>query len=145
MRVNGILIGFLLLIATGIEPGKLQALEKLDNNYRIVVGDNVNIRSEQNEKSLVVAKIYIATKVQILKRTNKKIKIGDKEGEWVFIDARYYKKGTRETVKGWVFDYYLADLDVFEKMNSYKNCSIEGMIGDYLLSYEFYKDGTYKR
>lgn len=145
MKKGIVLFSFLLLVTSVIKNVKLYSVEKLDNNYRIVVGENVNIRSEQNEKSLAIGKIYIATKIQILKKTNTKIKIGDKVGEWVFIDARYYKKGTDETIKGWVFDYYLADLDVFEKMNSFKNCKIEGSIGDYVMSYEFCKDGTYKR
>lgn len=123
----------------------LLGLNKLDNDYRIVVGDNVNLRSDDNEKSQVIGKIDIATKVRVLKRTNKKVKVGDKEGEWVYIDSRFFKKGTNETVKGWVFDYYLADLDVFKKIDTYRECKIEGMIGDYLLSYEFYKDASYKR
>jgi hypothetical protein len=116
------------------------------SNSLIVVGDNVNLRQEPSPNSPIVFKLYLTKTVRVVKRTDKKITIDNKSGEWVYVDTGSFKKDSLdETIKGWVFDYYLADLNVFEKINSYKNCSIEGVVGDYLLSYEFYKDGTYKR
>ncbi|PKL35371.1 MAG: hypothetical protein CVV44_21410 [Spirochaetae bacterium HGW-Spirochaetae-1] len=116
-----------------------------ENEFVIAIADNINVRSEPTTSSSILSKVYITKQVMILKRKGKKIKLGDIEGEWIFIDTRSYAKGTKSTVKGWAFDYYFAKINDFKKMDSFKSCSIEGVVGDYLLSYKFNDNGAYKR
>jgi uncharacterized protein YgiM (DUF1202 family) len=122
-----------------------QDIKELEKNYYIVVGENVNIRTEPNQNSKIISRLDIARKVQIIKKSNTKVKIGDLDGEWVYIDSGIYGNKLGETVKGWIFDYYLAPVKEFKKINSICEFNIEGWVGDYLLSYAVNKSGTYKR
>lgn len=115
------------------------------NNSLIVVGDNVNLRIEPHSSSRIVFKLYITKTVRVLQRTGRKVTIDDKLGEWIYVDTGSYKKGSLdETIKGWVFNYYLADFEVFKPVDKFRDCSIEGMVGDAIIVYEIFKDGTYK-
>jgi hypothetical protein len=80
------------------------------------------------------------------KKSENQTKIEGIQGKWVFVDTGLYLDSTYETIaKGWVFDYYLADLNDFKKVKSFQKCFIEGWSGDYFLSYQFNEDGTYTR
>ena len=118
---------------------------KILEKIYVVVGDNINIRTEPDIKSNILNKLRIGQTVKILKRTNKKIKIGDDIGEWVYIDPSMFKKGTTELLKGWIFDKYLAQFKDFKVITDFANCKIDDYEGDWLFSYEIYKNGTYKR
>lgn len=133
-------INFSLLFSQDIIP------DFLGKDVGIVVGDHVNVRKEPNLSSDIVFKQNIATKVIIITRSNKRINVDGKEGEWVYIDTRYYSDNNiTETIKGWVFDYYISDLSNFKRMDNSNECYIEAWSGDYLFSLQINKDGTYKR
>jgi len=143
---NIILIIFIINFFLNQEKVNPQELKSKLNNFVIICGDKVNVRAEPNVNAKVLECLSICKDVILLKKSGKKEKIGKIEGKWAYIDTRYYKDDKHEeTLKGWVFDYYLADLKNFKRVTSFIECKIEGWSGDYLLSYKFYKDGTYKR
>ena len=118
----------------------------IGDNIYIVVGDYVNVREEPTQTSKVIFKQRIATIVSVLKRINKKVTIDKNDGEWVFIDTKYFKTiGDSETAKGWVFDYYLSDLSNFKRMESSIECYMEYWAGDSLFSIQINNNGTYIR
>jgi hypothetical protein len=118
--------------------------KQLENIY-IVIGNSINIRSDSDIKSDVMGILKIGQTVKVIKRINKKVKIGNDIGEWVYIDPGIFKKGTTEILKGWVFDKYLARFSDFKIVSDFMNCKLEGYEGDWLLSYEIKRNGTYKR
>lgn len=116
----------------------------LYNRY-IVIGENVNIRSNATIQASLIGSLKKGHTVKVIKRSGIKEKVENKIGEWVYIDPGIYKKGTTELLKGWVFDRYLAQFNDFTIVKNFFNCKIEGYEGDWLLSYIISKDGTYKR
>jgi hypothetical protein len=106
------------------------------NEINIIIGDNVNVREKPDIKSKSICKLRLGDSIKIIKRTGKKEKIGDLEGEWIFVD-------TFQSSKGWIFSYYVACVDDFKRVRIFINCTIEGYIGDYYLYYKFNRDGTY--
>jgi len=119
---------------------------ELSNNYLIIVGDNVNIRIEPNIKSEIILKLNIGDKVKVLKRLNNKIIINGAEGIWIYIDScRYKNDNLDETIKGWVFSNYAVSINQFKLLNNICQFQIVGWVGDYLLSYNVYGNGSYKR
>lgn len=96
-----------------VQCGYAKELKGLPKDILIVTGNNVNVRVEPNVNSNEVLKINLADKVKIIKRSGKIITIGDKNGEWLYVDTRKINKKNRETFKGWVFSYYLSDLKNF--------------------------------
>ncbi len=122
-----------------------QELNKLSKERYIVIGDRLNIRERPNIRSKTIGKLDITTVVKVLKKNTKKIMIGENKGNWFFVDTGYYIRGTREKLKGWVFSYFLSDGTDFKKISKFSNYRIEGWVGDWLLSYELYADGTFKQ
>jgi predicted SnoaL-like aldol condensation-catalyzing enzyme len=115
-----------------------------ENTY-IVVGDNVNVRTEPKTSAKIIMQLKITNLVKLLKRSNIKYRSNEIEGEWVYVDTLRIKNNkTYETYKGWILDYYLANGKQFEKVNEFYDCTLEGYVGDYHVYYEFRKDGTYK-
>ncbi len=76
------------------------------NDFYILTGDNVNVRSEASTNSTVLLKLKKGARVKLLKRSEVEFTIGDKKGYWVYIETGVKdKKG--KTIKGWVVDVYL--------------------------------------
>jgi hypothetical protein len=138
---KSVILAFCLLVLPSYIFCENKQLEKL----YIVIGDNINIRSNPDIKANIIKKLKLGQTVKVIQRENKKIKIGDQVGEWVYIDPGMFKKGTTELLKGWVFDKYLAQYKDFKLVTNFMNCNIDDYEGDWLLSYEIYKNGTYKR
>lgn len=114
-------------------------------NFSIVVGDNVNLRNEPNLNSIILTQLDLAKMIKVVKRSGKMEQVGNHKGEWVFIDAMKFIGNSRETYKGWVFDYYLASQSQFIKISSFPKCKIDGAIGDSHLYYEINADGKFVR
>ncbi|URA09423.1 SH3 domain-containing protein [Thermospira aquatica] len=75
--------------------------------YYILTGDNVNVRSEASTNSAVLFKLKKGARVKLLERSDVTFTIGDRTGNWVYIDTGVKdKKGN--TIKGWVLDLYLS-------------------------------------
>lgn len=128
-----------------IQPYVLSEKNKLLDRIYFVVGDNVNIRSEADLSSNILVKLSAGQTVKILKRSNKKIKIGNEIGEWVFVDPGMFKKGTTDLLYGWIFNKYLVQFKDFKIIDNFMDAKIEGYEGDWLFSYEIKKNGTYRR
>jgi hypothetical protein len=111
----------------------------------VVVGRRVNVREKADISSNVIAKLGITSKVIMLGINKELITIGSIKGHWAYVGTPYLDDKTDKRLKGWVFDYYLADLDQFIALNRFKKCLLEGEVGDYLFSYEFYEDGSFRR
>ena len=73
----------------------------------LLTGDNVNVRAEASTNSAALVKLSKGAKVTLLKRSDIVLTVGDKKGFWAYIDTGVKDKKTGETIKGWVFDYYL--------------------------------------
>lgn len=114
-----------------------------------VTGDKLNVRSSPSIKSKIVVQLRIASRVTFIKKSGIKDAIGGKKGEWIFVETEENPVGKpSKPYKGWIFDYYLVgskDLSSFKRVNSFKKCIIKAWQGDYLLHYEFKKDGSYIR
>lgn len=116
------------------------------DDYVYVVADNVNVREQPliNSKSLI--KLRIGTLVRILNKTNKKEIVNNIKGEWIYIDTLSYNFSNKnETLKGWVFDYYLSNLNGSSRITSFDNYKFEIDLPDHNISFFFKKNGTYIR
>lgn len=122
-----------------------QKLKKLENNYYILVGNNINLRAESSTNAKIIRQLKIAYEVKLIKRSGKYEKSGEIKGEWVYVDIRVFNEDHSDTIKGWMLDYYLSDGTDFKKISTFKECMIEDMVGDSLLSYRFHKNGRYER
>lgn len=110
----------------------------------IVVGDNVNVRTVPDGKAPIIVKLYNTNTVLLLKISQKAEVIMGFPGKWVYVDTQVYPQDNlNDTIKGWVFDYYLARDNQFQKIQSIKKCSVEAMIGDSVMSYKVNSDGSY--
>ena len=78
-------------------------------NYYILTGDNVNIRSVPSMNSSVLYMLKINSKVKLIYRSDIELSAGDKKGYWAYVDTEIKDEKERETIKGWVFDYYLKE------------------------------------
>ncbi len=74
-----------------------------------LTGDNVNVRAEAATNGAVLVKLSKGAKVTLLKRSDAALTVGDKKGFWAYIDTGITNKAGNETIKGWVFDYYLKE------------------------------------
>jgi len=123
---------------------KAQDLNSRDANL-IVLGDKINVRNEPSIKSKSIYQLKIATMVKLIKKSKIKFQSDTINGEWVYIDTEYKKVGEKDSIKGWVVDYFLADYSKFMKINYNLGCPIKGTIGDWQMNYEFINNGKYRR
>ncbi|URA09902.1 SH3 domain-containing protein [Thermospira aquatica] len=84
----------------------VNSCEKED--YHILTGDNVNVRSEASTNSAVLLKLKKGARVKLLERSDVTFTIGDRTGYWVYIDTGVKDK-EGNTIKGWVVDIYLKE------------------------------------
>jgi hypothetical protein len=81
----------------------------VNSNGRIytITGDDVNVRAGASKESKVLTTLSKGARVALIERSDRVVTIGDKKGRWVYIDTFLpgLKKG--ETLRGWIFDYYL--------------------------------------
>ena len=85
---------------------------KMRKNFiRILTGDNVNVRAEASPKGEVLTMLSKGAKVKLLERSDKALTVGDKKGFWARIDTGVMDEKKGETIKGWVFDYYLKPIE----------------------------------
>lgn len=121
-----------------------QYLESTSKNY-LVVGNNLNVREKPSTNSKVIYQLKIAERVVVLKRSGIQYRSDSIIGEWVYIDTKHKNSERTSTIKGWVVDFFIAKYNKFKKINSFPDCSIYGTIGDWVMDYEFRKDGRYKQ
>jgi hypothetical protein len=115
------------------------------SKYHFITSDKVNVRLEPNINSRVLLQLRIAERVIVISRSNKIERLGNLAGEWVYIDTHNLITNGNGTYKGWIFSAFLADYSVFQKVKEFRRCVFKGTIGDYVLNYEFDKNGGYKR
>ncbi len=136
---------FIIVLIIFMQSSLHSGLKPFSNNYYIVMGNNLNVRSNPNTKANVVIQLKILSEVKLLRLKNKEVKIGNIKGKWAFIDTRVFNDDVTDTIKGWVFNYYLSNTKEFILMTKFKECSLEDNVGDTFLSYRFNKNGTYIR
>lgn len=143
MKVKFYMALYLIIFSTQVFSEEY--FPKMENSRYLVIGDNVNVREKPNLKSNPIEKLRLLSIVQLIKRSEIKEKIGNFEGRWVYIDTNICGKNCNETIKGWVFDYFLSDGSNFKKVSTFKRCLIEGNVGDTLISIDIFDDGKYNR
>jgi hypothetical protein len=111
----------------------------------IVVGTNVNLRIQPTIEAQVLESLKLAQEVEVKEKKAEKVVIDGKVGSWVYVDTHSRESLEQDTIKGWVFDYYLAGIDKFKKVTKFRESKINTMVGDTLIYYEFLKDGSYRR
>lgn len=136
-----LLIFFILLLFISISFGQLK---KSRNNLHVVVGNNVNVRTNPSLKAKTIHQLKITDMVVVKKRKSKKTNYGSITGRWAYIDL-CMTSNCEGTIKGWVFDYYLKDFPDFKRIHSFRETNIswrESM--EVSFSYEFMKNGTFE-
>ncbi len=132
-------IVFLIVIAIFLF-GNAYSKESKKKITAFIAVDNLNWREKPSTKSEVKLQLIIGEEIDILYVSNKKTTIGNKVGKWVKI-----KTGRlMSEPEGWVFDYYIAYKDRFQKVNNWPYKKMSACAGDYCPSYVFNKDGSFK-
>ncbi len=140
------LVIIIFLIFTFVNTNHCLCNIKRKNETRVVVvGNNINVRKDPTTKSPILYQLKLAERVTILKESNIVYLSKQAKGNWVYIDTEYTKVDHKDSIKGWVVDYFLAKYSSFKKVNNFLSCSIEGTIGDWHMKYVFYKNGKYRR
>jgi hypothetical protein len=122
-----------------------EKLKPHSNNYYIITDDKVNIRDAPSTSSKIICQLNITHEVILIKRSGKKEIIKGSKREWVFVDTRIANKGLTDTLKGWLFDQFIINVDDFKPMKCYLDCTFTFNIGDAGFSYKIFKDATYIR
>lgn len=118
----------------------------LPQDVYLVSGENVNVREKPDIKSKVITQLTIADRVKLIKKSDIQYKNRNIVGNWVYVDTyRYIDNKIKETIKGWVLDYYLVGDEKFQIVNEFYDLKIEGYYGDSYINFEFHKDGSYKQ
>ncbi|MCX8009312.1 MAG: SH3 domain-containing protein [Patescibacteria group bacterium] len=114
-----------------------------DDGFRAVVYDKVYLRVSPDLNSKVIMTLSVPHVVKVEKIKDEIISIGENKGRWVYVDTRLLENdGTR--IKGWIFDYYLADKSKFERVKNFKcNMFLYCSFGDFDFTLDIKTDGTY--
>jgi len=137
---------FIIVITVGF--CQIQSVSYAENakpNYVFVIEDNVNVKETPDVNSKTLINLRISREVDLLKKNEKKAMLKEHEGCWAYVDTLIYNDSGNETIKGWVFDYYLAEINKFKKIKLFQESIVDAWAGDSHIYYSFYKDGTYKR
>lgn len=110
---------------------------------RVVVYDKVNLREKPDLNSKVIGILRVTHVVKIIEGKNDIVSIGGNYGKWVYVDSiRYDNKGNE--IKGWIFDYYLADKSKFVPVKEFKcNMRLYCSFGDFDYILDIKRNGTY--
>ena len=112
--------------------------ESKDGFYAIVALDNLEVLKKPNRKGSVVTKLHKAERVRVIYRQTKKDIYKDEDGHWVFITT----EDGKHTV-GWVFDYFLAFSNKFQKITEWEIASFSFMKGDYVANFQTQENGKF--
>ncbi|HNM06650.1 MAG TPA: SH3 domain-containing protein [Leptospiraceae bacterium] len=119
--------------------------EGLSENWAGIAGSKINIREKPKKDSKVLLQVNPSDSVKVLKKTEEKILIDGREGSWVY--GEFTKctggNGNCRTVKGWIFDYFLAYKNRLVKVTDWSYASFSESAGDIGWEYKFSKDGKY--
>ena len=106
--------------------------------------DNLNIREQPNKTSKVLIQLPVCSPVNILKTNNQTEVIEGKSGKWVYVDTYMINKSNKkDTIKGWVFDYYIGYKNKFSKVTDWKIKNFEYCDGDYCVLVQFDNKGFF--
>lgn len=109
-----------------------------------VLAENVNLREKPSINSNVVFQLPIAIDVVILHKSGDKVTINGLSGEWVYVDTNIrINNTTNETIKGWIFDYYLGYKEKFFRVMKWKKQTFTYTAGDYTPVFEIQENGTF--
>lgn len=141
---------FILLIIMGF----CMSVSGFELNVYRVAGNNVNLREKPSLNSKVVGQLPAGMTVRLKKKDEKKVKIGDMEGNWAYVEADIINPDTNEPYEGWIYDYFLWKIgkrvgtDGFEKVVKIelKQNDIEATwLGDGTKDYyHIYENGSFK-
>jgi uncharacterized protein YgiM (DUF1202 family) len=131
------------LIFTAILLFSFTSFGKEKIEYITVAGDNINLREQPSLESKIIMKLKITSSVRILKKSNKIEQINNKKGQWIFVDTDVEDDKTKKTIKGWIFDYYVAYEFRFKKIQKWNYKKFESCIGDSCVNLTFKKDGSF--
>lgn len=133
---------FLALVCTVNLISSSTGFTSSDIDSWIVVKDHMEVHENPSENSAILKIISLGYSVTLLEK-EKNIDLGQEIDEWLYIDTHFSKKGG--SLKGWVKKEYLADRGKFLKVNHFRKCTINQIIGGVLFNYQFYSNGAYKR
>ena len=113
---------------------------------RVVIGDNVNVRSAPTLKSKVVKQLPILSYVYVLNKKKIAATIGAKKGHWVYVNTRNPASKRRQSSKastGWIFDIYIGYPRHFKKVRKWRIKEFSYCIGDYCPEFKFTAAGRF--
>lgn len=152
MKKKTLLIVLLFVVVSYYYP--LLFSQQVDEYY-VVNDDGINIKESPDinaknieytfRKKTITKQLRITHVVKLIEKDENIAIIGNNKGKWAYIDTGHRFPGTKEFIKGWVFDYYLSGINDFTPLNSLKNnMQLEWADGDAVFKYEFYKNGKCK-
>ncbi len=113
--------------------------------YGIVASKSVSIRQLPSIDSKRIEYAQIGLMVKFISMPEKRIKIKNREGSWIKIDARKSYWQSKETVSGWIFSAFVKPLAEFIPIRRWdgfeKFCSC---IGDSCTELRMREDGSFE-
>ncbi len=138
---NYISIIFCILLAGCIIYDK-PAISKKNTIYKIAC-EKVNVRKEPNINSQIIIQLNTYDAIEIIRENPKYEIISKNNGKWVYVKTYRYDKNCKDKCEGWIFDYYIAYKDKFQKIKQWKFKDFQGCAGDYCPKLKFEYDGSY--
>lgn len=143
-RIMALLVLFTVTRSASPAEENVEYMISWTNNLNLREGPGINynpvyyITGTRKE----TMQLIIAQSVKVLKNSDSEEIINGNKGHWVYVDTGAYDLKRNESIKGWVFDYYLAKKEDFRPLNSLpENLELKFGMGDALVHYKFYKDG----
>lgn len=136
------IISLVLLLALSTFRTESQ-VRKPSSGYFLVLATKLNVREKPDIKSTIIIQKNFASLVQLLKRSGKFEIIDGNKTEWVYIDTSSFDKSGKNTIKGWVVDYYLSNLSEFKPAISFGDYYYEVLMTHDYIRINFYPDSTY--
>jgi len=139
------LSNLIFIISIGIALALFNQLNAFAAEQILLVSvDNLNVRENPSIKAKAIIKLPVCSPVNILKVNSAKDVIDGKSGKWVYVDTYYPSKmNQKETIKGWIFDYYLGTKDKFSPVSVWKVKKFEYCDGDYCVYINFSSNGFF--
>jgi hypothetical protein len=122
---------------------EVPGFENCEEGTVIVMGNNVNVRKEPAIGSDVLFQLNFGTYVKILTKNTTQVTINGNSGNWVFIDTCTMVGFSEETIKGWMFDYYLGYYNKFEPVTDWNIKELNETAIDTVYKYKFQNSGEF--
>ncbi len=115
-----------------------------ENGYLPIAANKINLRKQPTLESEIITQLNCLDYVKILKIQNQNASIDGKEGKWVYVLSKKYDDSCMNECKGWVFDYYIAYPQRYNRVDKWKVQQFNSCAGDFCPHYTFLPNGAFK-